>query len=62
MKDRKDHRAEDSRDSAPDSAGALHPLMDVPDAKMAKWTLRILKNCGDCEPGGFGSTYGFSPR
>ena len=28
----------------------------------AKKTIKFLKNCGDCEPGGFGSTYGFSPR
>ena len=28
----------------------------------AKKTIKFVKNCGDCEPGGFGSTYGFSPR
>jgi hypothetical protein len=27
-----------------------------------KKTLKFVKNCGDCEPGGWGSTYGFSPR
>jgi hypothetical protein len=37
-------------------------LKDVPAATPAKKTLKILKNCGDCEPGGFGSTYGFGPR
>jgi hypothetical protein len=62
MKDEEHHRAEDSRDSAPEPAVAGRPLKDVPDAKKAKWTLKPLKNCGDCKPGGFGSTYGFSPR
>jgi hypothetical protein len=57
MKDEEHHRAEDSRDSAPEPAVAGRPLKDVPDAKKAKWTLKPLKNCGDCK-----STYGFSPR
>lgn len=62
MKDRKDHPAKDSRYSAPKSVGAVHLLKDVPDAKTAEWKLKPLKNCGDRNPGGFGSTYGFSPR
>jgi hypothetical protein len=62
MKDGKHHRAGDSRDIKPKSFAAVHHLKDVPDSETAERTLKILKNCGDCEPGGFGSTYGFGPR
>jgi hypothetical protein len=62
MKDAIDHEAELLPDIEPESFAAEHPLKDVPAATTAKQTLKILKNCGDCEPGGFGSTYGFGPR
>ena len=48
--------------SALKSFKPVRPLKGVPNSKTAKGTLITLKNCGDCKPGGFGSTYGFSPR
>ena len=62
MKDAIDHEAEVLQDSEPESFAAEHPLEDVPAATSAIRILKILKNCGDCEPGGFGSTHGFGPR
>ena len=62
MKDGKHLRAEVSRDREPRSSEPVRPLKDVPNSKTAIKTLKILKNCGDCEPGDFGSTYGFGPR
>ena len=38
------------------------PARETIKTATAKRTLKFVKNCGDCEPGGFGSTYGFSPR
>ncbi len=55
----------------PEFIGPTRPLKDNHDETTArettktttvKRTLKFVKNCGDCEPGGFGSTYGFSPR
>jgi hypothetical protein len=46
----------------PDFFGPTRPLKDKQDPKTAKETVKFVKNCGDCEPGGFGSTHGFSPR
>jgi hypothetical protein len=55
----------------PEFIGPTRPLKDkhhtttaIETAKTAttKKTIKFLKNCGDCEPGGWGSTYGFSPR
>ena len=62
MRDETHHPAEGSPDSEPASLAAVHPLKAAPDVKTARRTLKILKNCGDCEPGGFGSTHGFGPR
>ena len=46
----------------PEFIGPARPLEDKHDTTTAKETIKFVKNCGDCEPGGFGSTYGFSPR
>jgi hypothetical protein len=48
--------------SGPKSIATSKPLGDAHDEKTAKREYKILKNCGDCEPGGFGSTYGYGPR
>jgi hypothetical protein len=62
MLDEKDHEVEDLPDSKPDSPRPAHPRPKPHDGPPVEKTCRILKNCGDCEPGGFGSTYGFGPR
>ena len=46
----------------PEFIGPARPLEDKHDTTTAKETIKFVKNCGDCEPGGFGSTHGFSPR
>ena len=62
MRDEKDREAEIPREGVSTSPGPVTPLKAPHDTPPVEVTYRILKNCGDCEPGGFGSTYGFSPR
>jgi hypothetical protein len=45
----------------PGVLAAVPPLKDTPDAEAVRRTLESLTSCGDCEPGGFGSIYGFGP-
>ena len=44
----------------PEFLGPRRPLKDKK-ATSTKEEIKFVKNCGDCEPGGFGSIYGFSP-
>jgi hypothetical protein len=62
MRDRTDFGTEIVRGKKPEFIGPTRPLKDKHDTTTAKETIKFVKNCGDCEPGGFGSTYGFSPR
>ena len=62
MGDRTDIGTEIVRGKKPEYIGPAGPLKDKHDTTTAKETIKFVKNCGDCEPGGFGSTYGFSPR
>lgn len=63
MGDRTDFAAVIVPGTEPEFIGPTRPLEDKHDTTTAKEkTIKFVKNCGDCEPGGFGSTYGFSPR
>jgi hypothetical protein len=62
MRNRKDREVEIPPEDVPALPDPTIPCKDTQDATTVKWTLKPLKNCGDCEPGGFGSTYGFGPR
>jgi hypothetical protein len=64
MDDRTDYGTEILPANEPEFVGPKRPLKDKDekDITTAKKTIKFVKNCGDCEPGGFGSTYGFSPR
>lgn len=57
-----DHTTEVLPVIEPESLGAAGPVADEQDAATTERSCRVLKDCGDCEPGGFGSTYGYSPR
>jgi len=60
MSDRTDSKTAIVPGTEPEFIGPRRPLEDKKDTT-AQETIKFLKNCGDCEPGGFGSTYGFSP-
>jgi hypothetical protein len=62
MGDRTDFEPEIVAGTEPEFIGPKRPLKDEHDTTTAGKTIKFVKNCGDCEPGGFGSTYGFSPR
>jgi hypothetical protein len=62
MDDRTDFGTEILPADKPDFIGPSRPLKDKQDPTTVKETVKFVKNCGDCEPGGFGSTHGFSPR
>ena len=71
MGDRTDFGTEIVPGTEPEFVGPTRSLKDMHDTTTAKETIKtttakktikFVKNCGDCEPGGFGSTYGFSPR
>ena len=62
MTDRTDYGTEILPGDESEFLGPTRPLKDKHDTTTAEETIKILKNCGDCEPGGFGSTYGFGPR
>jgi hypothetical protein len=61
MDDRTDCGTEILPGNEPEFIGPRHPLKDDQDPTTKKETIKFVKNCGDCEPGGFGSTYGYSP-
>ncbi len=61
MDDRTDDGTEILPGNKRESIGPERPLKDDQDATTEKETIKFVKNCGDCEPGGFGSTYGYSP-
>ncbi len=62
MDDRKDSGTKILPANEPGFIGPKRPLRDEQATTTAPKKIKFLKNCGDCEPGGFGSTYGFSPR
>jgi hypothetical protein len=62
MDDRTDFGTEILPGNETEFIGPKRPLKDEQDTTTATKTIKFLKNCGDCKPGGFGSTYGFSPR
>ena len=62
MKDGTDHLAAVSLDTPLESPEPANAPGEAHDAVPGEKRGGILKDCGDCEPGGFGSTYGFSPR
>ena len=59
---KKDRELEALPDSKPDSTRPADLPREPRDGPPVEKTCRFLKNYGDCEPGGFGSIYGFSPR
>jgi hypothetical protein len=61
MDDRTDFGTEILPGNEPEFIEPKHPFKDKQDPTTAKETIKFVKNCGDCEPGGFGSTYGHSP-
>ncbi len=61
MDDRTDDGMEILPGNEPKFVGPKRPLKDDQDTTTAKETIKFVKNCGDCQPGGFGSTYGHSP-
>ncbi len=61
MDDRTDCGTEILAGNEPEFIGPRRPLKDDQDTTTKKETIKFVKNCGDCEPGGFGSTYGYSP-
>ena len=62
MDDRTDDGTERLPGSEPEFLGPRRPLKNKKGTTTTQETVKFVKNCGDCEPGGFGSTYGFSPR
>ena len=62
MGDRTDFGTEIPPGTEPEFIGPTRSLEDKHDTTKAKESIKFVKNCGDCEPGGFGSTHGFSPR
>jgi hypothetical protein len=62
MKEGTEHPAEDLPDLEPESLKPAYPAKYKLGLKQALRICNILKDCGDCETDGFGSTFGFSPR
>lgn len=62
MKDREDHLAVMAQVTEQEQVESKTSVKDSPDAGQEKTAFRFPRHCGDCEPGGFGSTYGFSSR
>ena len=60
MADRTDFRTEKVPGKKLEFFGPRRPPKNKK-ATTTKGKIKFVKNCGDCEPGGFGSTYGFSP-
>ena len=56
------HPAKSSPDKALRAVARDEPPEATRDLTNSARTCRELENCGDCEPGGFGMTFGFSPR
>lgn len=61
MRDGKDRKTEILPESMPEAHGPTTPPKVPHDTPPIEVTYKVLKNCGDCEPGGFGSTYGHGP-
>ncbi len=62
MEDRKNHLLKVPALVALKSIGSANPPGTVPEAANDEREAQNLKNCRDCEIGGFGATYGYSPR
>lgn len=62
MQDVTDHPAKVPPVSRPETPGPVTTAEDKLPVKPALKRYRAPVVCGDCEPGGFGSKYGFSPR
>ena len=61
MDDRTDDGTEFPPGNEPELVGPKRPIEDDQETTTTMKTITFVKNCGDCEPGGFGSTYGYSP-
>ena len=62
MHDVADYPAASLPDIEPLTLGPADPPRGEDDPTTAERLCKVVKNCGDCDLGGFGSTFGFSPR
>jgi hypothetical protein len=62
MRDNPEHPAEDLPSTEPESLRPANRARYKLYVKPAPRIRTVLKDCGDCETDGFGSTFGFSPR
>lgn len=61
MREGKDRNVEIQAKGEATPCGPATPPKVPHDTPPIEVTYKVLKNCGDCEPGGFGSTYGHGP-